>query len=269
MLEVHALAQPDRAGMHALNRLARGLPERHGHVAGHVAAEAVDDCGPLTQRRNLVLPQRGYVIVEINHIRPLADLVATPAAGLLVEEFRVFGHKCRVGRGVVIHHVDDALHAARVDFIHQMFEILHRAVFGVHGAVVAVCIGAAEAALFILHADGVDGHEPDDIHAQRADAVEIGLDGAEGALTCVVTDVDFINDALTQRKIGMFSHGCCSFSENRFHRMHAEKGRMAGSSAEIIIGKKGRMSTPPEKFPCKTGLQGKKQLAGCACFSAA
>ena len=72
---------------------------------------------------------------------------------------------------MVIHNVDHAFHAPGVNLLHERFEVAHRAVGGVDASVVAVRVRAAERSLFALHADGMDGQKPDDIRAQRADAV--------------------------------------------------------------------------------------------------
>lgn len=80
---------------------------------------------------------------------------------------------------MVIDHVDDALHAPVVDGVDQMPEIIQRAEFGVHGAVVADGVGAAERALAVLFAGRVNGQQPDDVRAERLDAVEVRLHGSE------------------------------------------------------------------------------------------
>ena len=107
---------------------------------------------------------------------------------------------------MVVHDVDDALHAAAVDLVHEVNKVLHGAVFRIDGAVVAVGIGTAEAALFIQHADGVDGHEPDDVRAEGADAVEVRLHRTEGSLRCVTADIELIDHAAAQRGIGVDCH---------------------------------------------------------------
>ena len=91
--------------------------------------------------------------------------------GIPVEKVRVLMIERRVWGRVVIHNVDHTFHAPGVDFPHKRFEVVHRAVGGVDASVVAVRVRAAERSLFALHADGMDGQKPDDIRAQRADAV--------------------------------------------------------------------------------------------------
>ena len=67
-----------------------------------------------------------------------------------------------------------------MDLVHQQAEVRLAAVLRVHGAVVAVGIGAAEASLLPLHTDGMDGQQPDHVRAEGADAVELGR--VEGGL---------------------------------------------------------------------------------------
>ena len=92
-----------------------------------------------------------------------------------------------------------------------MQKILQRAVFGVDRTVIAVGIGAAQAPLFIQLADGVNGHEPDNIHPQRGDPIQIRFDGTEGSLRGVTAHINFIDDAAPQGGIGIHCHGISSF----------------------------------------------------------
>ena len=52
----------------------------------------------------------------------------------------------------------------------------------------------------------MNGQEPDDVRAERADAVEIGDHGAEGPLRRVRADVYGINDLRLQAAVGVVSH---------------------------------------------------------------
>ena len=112
----------------------------------------------------------------------------------------------RVRRGVVIDHVDHALHAAPVDFLCQGSEVLHCAVGRVHAAIVTVRIGAAEAAFLSHDADGVNRHEPDDIRPQRFDPVQIRNDGKERPLFGMCPDIYGINHLLLQVDVGVSRH---------------------------------------------------------------
>ena len=112
---------------------------------------------------------------------------------------------------MVIYHVDDALHAPAVDLLHQVDKILHAAVLGVHGTVVAVGIRAAQAPLSVQNTDGVDGHQPDNIHPQRPDAVQIGLHRPEGSLGGVAAQIKLIDHTAAQRTVGFMCHMSASF----------------------------------------------------------
>ena len=158
---VYGLRQPDKAGVDFFHGGARLLPERHRHKGRHVAAEAVHQRRPLGQRLDLVVPERGHGVVEVDHVRPVADVVAGLAVGLFVEELGVRLPQHGVRRGVVVHHVDHHPHPAAVDGVAQVLEVGKRAVGGIYVAIVAVGVGTAEAALLPLLPDGVDGQEPD------------------------------------------------------------------------------------------------------------
>ena len=192
--EMHGLRQPDAVGVDLPDSSARPLPEVQRDEACHVAAEAVHDGGPEAQGLDLVVPEPGVRVVQVNDVGPVAVAVAGSALGVVVEKLRVRLIEHRVRRGVVIYHIDHDLHAARVDLVHQLLEVLQRAVGGVYAAVVPVCVGAAEAPLLPLNADGVDGHEPDDVRPEGADAVQIGDNGAEGPLRGMRADIYGVND---------------------------------------------------------------------------
>ena len=207
VVQVDALPQPDGPGAHPFHRLPGLAPERHRHGAGHVAAEAVHILGPIAQGLDLIIPQAGNGVVQIHHIGPVPHLVAPAAVGLAIVILRVQGHQGGVRGGVVIHHVDDALHAIIVNGVHQVEEVLQGAVLRVHRAIVPVGIGAAHAALAVGFPDGVDGHQPQDVRAQGPDPGQIRLHGPEGALGRVAADVQLIDHAAAQGGIGFKGHG--------------------------------------------------------------
>ena len=191
---MHGFGQPNAAGIDLLDCRAGLLPEVQRHEACHVAAKAVHNARPEAQGFDLVVPEPRHSVVEVDHVRPVTIAVAGPAVGAVIEIFRVGLVQHRVGRGMVIYHVDQHFHTARVDLVDEGLEVLHSSVGGVYITVVAVCIGAAETALLALRADGMDGHEPDDVRAEGADAVQIGDHGAEGSLRRVRADVDGVDD---------------------------------------------------------------------------
>ena len=208
--QVHRLRQPDTVRVD-LGHLCPGvLPEFEGHEGGHVAAEAVHDLRPAHQGLRQVVPEAGVGVVQVDDIRPVAHLVAGPAVGTPVEELRMLPEEDGVRGGMVVDHVDHALHAPRVDGVHQGLEVLHGAVGGVHGPVVPVGVGAAEAALLPSLPDGVDGQEPDDVRAEGLDPVQIRDHGAEGALRRVVPDVDGVDDLILKTGIGVLCHNAAS-----------------------------------------------------------
>ena len=188
--EMHGLRQPDAAGTHLLYRLTCHFPELQRHERGHIAAEAVHYLRPHAQRFYLIIPQAAVIVVKVDHIRPVAYLVAGLSVRVMVEILRVLAVEHGIRRGVIIHDVYHALHAARMDLSDELLEVLHRAVFRVDGAVVAVCIRAAETAFLSFLADGVDRHKPDYIRAERLDAVKVRNNGEKCPLRSVVPDID-------------------------------------------------------------------------------
>ena len=82
--------------------------------------------------------------------------------------------------------------------IHQVEEVLPRAVFRIDGPVVADGVEAAKRPLAALYPDGVDGHEPQDVRAKSADAVQVTLQGVERTLRGVAADEHAVNDLMGQ-----------------------------------------------------------------------
>ena len=120
-------------------------------------------------------------------------------------------HQCGIGRGVVIHHINDALHTPLMDLLHQVQKILQCAVFRVHGAVIPVGIGAAQASFFVQLPNRVDGHKPYNIHPQCRYPVQVRLYRLKGPLRCVAAYIYFIDHAAPQRIVGIYGHGVSSF----------------------------------------------------------
>ena len=203
---VDALGQPEAAGADGLHLVMGLLPEFHRHGTGHVAAEAVHDGGPLLQCVDLIAPQIAVGVVQIHDVPPVGHLAGGLALLIPQEELRVLGGQHGVRRGVVIHYVDDALHAPVVDGVHQMAQVVDGAHVGVHRPVVPDGVGAAHGALAALLADGVDGHQPQDIRTQPLQAVEVALQGTEGALLRVSADENAVNDLVPQGEIGVACH---------------------------------------------------------------
>ena len=204
---VDALRQPDAARLDFFHCFPGLEPEFHRDKRGHVAAEAVHDLRPPAQALDLVIPQRPLAVVQVDHIGPVADLVAGPALRRFVKPLRVLTVEHGVRRGVVIYHVDDALHAPLMDLFHQAAEVLHGAVGRVHIPVVPVGVGAAQAALLALDADGVDGHEPDNVRAQGLDPVQIRNHREECPLLRVAADINGIDHLILQSGVGIGRHG--------------------------------------------------------------
>ena len=98
-----------------------------------------------------------------------------------------------------------------MDLLHQVQKILQCAVFRVHGAVVPVGIGAAQASFFVQLPNRVDGHKPYNIHPQCRYPVQVRLYRLKGPLRCVAAYIYFIDHAAPQRIVGIYGHGVSSF----------------------------------------------------------
>ncbi|KAF5051532.1 hypothetical protein DSECCO2_418130 [anaerobic digester metagenome] len=70
---------------------------------------------------------------------------------------------------MVGHPVEDYRHAALVGLIGQAPQVVQRPEFGIYFAVVFYTVGRIHR---IHRADGMYGHQPDHIHAQRPDMIQ-------------------------------------------------------------------------------------------------
>ena len=209
---VYALRQPDTAGADRLHLLPRLRPEVHRHAAGHVAAEAVHDLRPLLQRVDLIAPQLPVFVVQIHHVPPVRHMAAGSALLIVEKPLRVGVRQNGIRRRVVVHHVDDALHAPDMDGAHQMAEILHGAVLRVHAPVVTDGVGTAQRALAAHLANRMDRHQPYNIRTQGAQSVQITFQRTEGALRCVVSHEHAVDQLMLQCLIRIHCHIDCLLS---------------------------------------------------------
>ena len=145
-------------------------------------------------------------VIKVDNIAPVADAVAEAAVLIMVEPFGMRGAENRIRGGVVIHNVDDALHSVRMDRVNKFSEVLCCAEFRIDRAVIRDRIGGAEGTLALNGSDRMDGHEPDDIRAERADFGELLFDSAKTALLRIIADKYLIHYHVSQTFLSLFSH---------------------------------------------------------------
>ena len=258
---VDAFGQPDAAGTYLLHLTAGLTPEVQRYTAGHVAAEAVYDGGPLLQRVDLVRPQITVGIIQIHHVPPVRHLAGGLPRRVAEEILRVGVGQHGVRRGVVIHHVDDALHTPPVDSVHQMDKVLPCAVFRVDAPVVLNGVGTAQRALAALCTDGMDGHKPDDVRAQPVQTIQIVLQRPERALLRVVADKDAVDYLMQQVLIRVFCHDVYLLTSEA-PEIHPLSGRGYPAAAPSAACRR-RFPPPPHRWsssirsrtPCRPAFQ--------------
>ena len=202
---VLGLGQEEQGVGMRLTEVAEGLlPEIGRHFGGHVAAEtvhaAVDPEFHLGFHR--VIEGGVVLVVEMGDVSPVV-LRGEVAEGIEEIPVPVFHRPGVVAAGVVGYPVEDHFEALFVGGGQEVVEVFERAEFGVHGAIVLHGIVAAEGALAAFHADGMDGHQPEDVDAQSGEAVELLFNGGERTFLRELADVDLIDDGLL-RPVGVF-----------------------------------------------------------------
>ena len=180
-----------------LGQLGAGfVPKAGGHLAGDVAPEAVQVEGggvnPVLEHGDHVFAELRVGVIKAGDVGPLFNRRADFAGGVMLVELGVL-HEHAVPRGVVGDNVNDDLEAALVGLGNQALEVGLSAVVGVDGVVVADGVGAAEGAFAHLLADGIDGHQPEDVDAEVLQLVQAGGDAVEVAFGGEVAREDFID----------------------------------------------------------------------------
>ena len=175
------------------------VPEIDWHVAGHVAAVAVDVglAHPVLERLGHVTPQAGLAVVELDDVRPVPPRrrveVALPVP---LVPFGVLPDQHVVPGGVVGDPVEDHVQPKFVGAVDEPLEVVEGAELGVDGEVVARRVRAAQRALAVLLADRVDRHEPDDVRTQRLQARQLLLRSGERSLRRELPQVDLVQDGV-------------------------------------------------------------------------
>ena len=127
--------------------------------------------------------------------------------GVLVVPVGVVGHEHGIVRGMIENDVNHHLEAQVVGGGDETGEVVFVAKFGVDLAVVGDGVGRAKPTFAMGNADGMDGHEPDDVDAHAVDARQISFDVGEGTVGAVVTGVDFVEDEVAVVEGCVRSHG--------------------------------------------------------------
>ena len=77
--------------------------------------------------------------------------------------------------------------------LHQCFEVFEGAKFRVHSRIVGHSVVAAQLALALEFANGLNGHEPKNVHPHLMQAWKVRCECVQSALGGVLTDIDFVD----------------------------------------------------------------------------
>ena len=192
--------------MHLLHAPAGFLPEVQRHQRRDIAPESIDDPGPHAQRLNLVLPEIPLRVIQVNDVTPVPDMVAKGAVRFVIEPFRVVLPQPGVRRGMVVDDINHALHAVRMNGIHQGPEVVHGAEFRIDSPVVPDRIGTAQGSLPVQLTERMNRHEPDDVRPKIPDAVQILLHLSKRAFLAVIADKNTVHHPVSEPRIRISRH---------------------------------------------------------------
>ncbi len=106
---------------------------------------------------------------------------------------------------VVGHPVQDDVQTQLVGGLHEVLQVVQRAELRVDAVVVLDGVGAAQAALAVPLADGMDRHQPEDVHTQFFEPRQVRLGGPKRALRRELPRVDLIDG---RRSCSTLGAGC-------------------------------------------------------------
>ncbi|MNN96017.1 hypothetical protein D3C81_2149280 [compost metagenome] len=90
--------------------------------------------------------------------------------------------------------------------VDQILEILHSSILGIDLTIILIGIRASELALSRLHTDRMNRHQPNDIHAQTFNAIQVLLNRLKGPFLTMITNINGIHDFIAQRFLSSLCH---------------------------------------------------------------
>ena len=148
------------------------MPEVGRHTVGYVATEAVNAHldNPELHGINHGATHVLVVIVQVGHVIPVPRTRMNNGVGLFIMGVPIgmFFHPGMIPCGVVGHPVENDAHLMLVAYLGEILKVVDGSKLRSHGGVVTDAIGRV---LALFNANGIDGHDPHHVDAQRADAV--------------------------------------------------------------------------------------------------
>src|SRR5262249_54152265 len=121
--------------------------------------------------------------------------VSDVAFGVVLVKFGML-HQHAVPRRVIRNDVDDDFHAARVRLANEALQIVGGTVIRIDDVVVAHGVRAANRSLFLFLTNTMNGHQPENWHAEIFEVVETGRDGVEVSWLRKGAWVDLVDNAV-------------------------------------------------------------------------
>ncbi len=183
------------------------VPELLRHQSREVTPVTVDTdiFHPVFHGADHIVPQRLCRIVKLNHISPVEGRDEI-AQGVFRIPLRVFSGQWIVPGRVVAYPVEYHVEAHGVSAVYKRPEVVNSAELGIDALVVADGVVASELTLPVHLADGIDGHEPENVHSQLLQLGQLLLYAGEGSLIGELPGVDLIKDHVAG-PVGVYN-GC-------------------------------------------------------------
>ena len=194
----------------------RHVPKRGRHFHGHIATEPIDAAVGHPKRHGIrhrsVQPIFHTAFpIQLGHVPPVCAQRRLEVAEAVQEiVLAVFLRPHAVKRAVVRHPIQNDPHAEVVGGRRQGAHVVVRSIVGVDRVVILDAIGASKGAtarfddevvlvfspLSVHVSNGVNGHQPQNVHAERLQAGQIGNERLNRAFWRVLTQVDFVDGGI-------------------------------------------------------------------------
>ena len=212
-------------GVHRLQLTACHLPERSGHFHRHVAAVTIDAAlghpkGHGVRHRRVQTVVHAALPIQLGHVPPVRAkrrLKVVEAVQQVV--LTVILGPNAIKSTVVGHPVQNHPHAQFVGSRGQCPHVVVVPVIWIHCVIILNTVGASEGSAARLHdvivgvltafsvdlSNGMNGHQPKNVHPQLLQTGQIWDEGLDGAFGRVLPEVDLV-DRRVLGPIGMPQH---------------------------------------------------------------
>ncbi len=179
--QVTAFSQPEHIRIHRFAGFPGLFPESSRHAAGHITAESIHDGRKLFQGLDLIIPETGLTVVEVDDVAPVFHQRASLSLCIGEKPLRMLLNQDRIRRCVIVDDIHDDFHAQFMGFVGQGLQVFPGSLIRVDGPIVLNGVGTAVCSLAVLQSRGLHGQEPENVGTEIPDAFQVSFDFFQGS----------------------------------------------------------------------------------------